>query len=138
MLVRRTNNDIITNKTKVWSPQPPKITFGVSRFIERELEGLVDTANINRNAFIQDALRDFINSYRQLELEPFEMEHWYSDEGRTFNRRYTVTLTRELAEEFERLKMVYQQNNLQLNKSYLVRCALTDRIYDFINEAENG
>lgn len=118
-------------------PQPFRITFSVSRFIERELEGLVDTANINRNAFIRDAIRDYIGNYRRLELEPFEMEHWYTDDRRTLTRRYTVTLPDELAEEFRRLQRVYRENNIRLNRSYLIRCAVADRIWAFLNNDKN-
>ena len=117
---------------------PPKITFRVDSFIEKEIEGLVKVQNINRNSFFRAALLDFTRYYSEVGQERFE-EHWYKKPMTRLSKRYTVTLSSILLQEIETISASYRRNNIRFNKSLFVRCAVVDRIWNIISvEQSNG
>ena len=112
----------------------PKITFLPDKFMEKELKELVKTNHINRSEFIRSAIRDFIRHYTELQLEPYELRHWYEEVKGNLVKLYTFSLSDDIEQEFARLEQVYSNRQIKLNKSLLIRCAIADRILNIIQE----
>ncbi len=112
----------------------PKITFLPDKFMEKELGNLVKTNHISRSGFIRSAIRDFISHYKELGIEPYELEYWYEDVKDNLVKLYTFSLTDDIEQEFARLEQVYSDRRIKLNKSLLIRCAIADRILNIIQE----
>lgn len=114
------------------------ITFNVDDFMGKYIEWLVESQNLNRNSFFRAALNDFVNIYKELDLEPFELGHSYNEADVKLSPiKYTVTLSDDLEREFIRLRNIYRQNGLRFNMSHLVRCAVMDRIEFFLSLYES-
>ncbi|CDC18126.1 unknown [Clostridium sp. CAG:306] len=129
-------NKIIENplknfQQKAFNECASKISFKVDKFIHKELQWYMENYNTSYSSFIQLALKDFLKKCKELDLAPFQLEHWYNCQN-NFEHEYDVVLDKELKEEFLRLKNIYKQQGIRFNKSHIVRCAVADRIANII------
>lgn len=112
-----------------------KVTFRVDAFIARNLEEIIFQSDLSISIFVKTALYDYISFYKELCCEPFEIGHWLDNIELDLSfTRYTITLDDTLSNELNRLESVYSANNLRFNKSHFIRCAVVDRLYNFLFE----
>ena len=117
------------------SRKQQKVTFRVTSFMHKHLEGLITNTNLSISIIVKSALFDYISSYKIFGAEPFELGHWLDGEKLDLSAgRYTVTLDDTLANELNRLEAVYRANGLRFNKSHFIRCAVIDRVINLIME----
>ena len=125
-------NKIIENplknfQQKAFNECASKISFKVDKFIHKELQWYMENYNTSYSSFIQLALKDFLKKCKELDLAPFQLEHWYNCQ-----KAVIMGFIKELKEEFLRLKNIYKQQGIRFNKSHIVRCAVADRIANII------
>lgn len=113
--------------------QKQKVTFRVDDFMFRNIVELIENTDLSISIFIKAALYDYISFYKEIGIEPFEMEHWLNNETLDLSAgRFTIVLDGTLFNEFDRLKRVYLGKGLQFNKSHFIRCAIINRLHNII------
>ena len=110
-----------------------KVTFRVTPFMHKNIEGLIANTNLSISIIVKSALFDYMTSYKIFQAEPFELGHWLDGEKLDLSAgRYTITLDDTLSNELNRLEAVYRANGLRFNKSHFIRCAVIDRVINII------
>ena len=110
-----------------------KVTFRVTPFMHKHLEGLIANTNLSIRIIVKSALFDYMCSLKIFPSEPFELGHWLDGEKLDLSAgRYTITLDDTLSNELNRLEAVYRANGLRFNKSHFIRCAVIDRVINII------
>ena len=112
------------------------ITFRVDELMFREVEGCLRNSNLNRQIIFKTALYNYMNSYKMLKREPFELGHWLDETNLDLstNRRYSLLTSQTLLNEFNRLNRVYTSRGIPFSRSHFIRCALINYIENMINE----
>lgn len=110
-----------------------KVTFRVTPFMHRHIEGLIANTNLSISIIVKSALFDYIAYYKVFGAEPFELGHWLDGMNLDLSAgRYTITLDDTLSNELNRLETVYRANGLRFNKSHYIRCAVIDRVINLV------
>ena len=110
------------------------VSFIADHFMEREIKRLHIERNINKSSFFRDSLRDLISRYQELGVEPFEIDDVYNDSEHKLTRTYSFAIDNEIEQELLRLETVYSEQNIQFNRSHLIRWTVFERLSHLLLE----